>query len=93
MAHPSSALPNNIYILNGTNDLTVTAGTYVFAIYNPTASQVTVDLTGAINTYQTDAYKQTSSEVTGVPIPSGGTIYGRFTNVGCSTANVVCYLN
>jgi hypothetical protein len=93
MAHPSASLPNDIHILNGSNDLAMTNGKYVIAVYNPTASQVTVDLTGAITTYQTDAYKQNDSEVTGIPIPAGGTIYGRFTNVGCTTANVICYVN
>ena len=93
MAHPAAALPKNIHLLNGSNDLAMTNGKYVMAIYNPTASQVTVDLTGAITTYQTDAYKQNDSEVTGIPIPAGGTIYGRFTNVGCTAANVICYTN
>jgi hypothetical protein len=93
MAHPSASLPNDIHILNGTNDLTMSNGKHVIAIYNPTASQVTVDLTGAIVNYNSSAYQQNDSEVTGIPIPSGGTIYGRFTNVGCSTANVICYVN
>ena len=93
MAHPAAALPKNIHLLSGSNDLAMTNGKYVMAIYNPTASQVTVDLTGAITTYQTDAYKQNDSEVTGIPHPSRGTIYGRFTNVGCITPNVICYTN
>jgi len=93
MAHPSASLPNDIHILNGTNDLTMSNGKHVIAIYNPTASQVTVDLTGAIVNYNSSAYQQNDSEVAGIPIPSGGTIYGRFTNVGCTTANVICYVN
>lgn len=93
MAHPASALPKNIHILNGSNDLAMSNGRYVMAIYNPTAGQVTVDLTGAIVNYNSSAYQQNDSEVTGIPIPSGGTIYGRFTNVGCATANVICYTN
>jgi hypothetical protein len=92
MAHPSEALPKNMYILNGTNDLSLSNGRHVFAIYNPTASAVTVDITGSLYTYQTDDYKELSSETTGFPIPSGGTLYGRFTNVGTATANVVCYV-
>lgn len=93
MAHPSAALPSNIYILNGSNPLALSDGKYVIAIYNPTASQVTVDLTGAIVNYNNSAYQKNNSEVTGIPIPAGGTIYGRFTNVGCTTANVICYVN
>jgi len=92
MAHPSEALPKNMYILNGTNDLALTNGRHVFAIYNPTAAAVTVDITGSLYTYQADAYKELSSETSGFPIPSGGTLYGRFTNVGASAANVVCYV-
>ena len=92
MAHPSEALPKNMYILNGTNDLTLTNGRHVFAIYNTTAAAVTVDITGSLYTYQTDAYKELSTETTGFPIPSGGTLYGRFTNVESSAANVVCYV-
>ena len=64
MAHPSEALPKNMYILNGTNDLALTNGRHVFAIYNPTAAAVTVDITGSLYTYQTDAYKELSTETT-----------------------------
>lgn len=81
-----------MYILDGTNDLTLTDGRHVFAIYNPTAAAVTVDITGSIYTYQTDDYKELSTEKTGFPVPSGGTLYGRFTNVESSAANVVCYV-
>lgn len=81
-----------MYILDGTNDLALTNGRHVFAIYNPTAAAVTVDITGSLYTYQTDAYKELSTEKTGFPIPSGGTLYGRFTNVESSAANVVCYV-
>jgi len=93
MAHPSAVLPQELYILDGTNDLTLTGGKYVVAIYNPTAAAVTVDVTGAITKYDTDAYKLVKTEVTGVPIPTGGYIYGRFTNVESSAANVICYVN
>ena len=92
MAHPSAALPQELYILDGTNDLTLTGGKYVVAIYNPTAAAVTVEITGAITTYDS-GYKATTAEVTGVPIPTGGYIYGRFTNVESSAANVICYVN
>jgi len=92
MAHPSEALPKNMYILNGTNDLALTNGRHVFAIYNPTSAAVTVDITGSLYTYQSSAYSELSTEVTGFPIPSGGTLYGRFTNVESSVANVVCYV-
>jgi len=92
MAHPSEVLPKNMYILNGANDLALTNGRHVFAIYNPTAAAVTVDITGSLYTYQTDAYKELSTETTGFPIPSGGTLYGRFTNVESSVENVVCYV-
>lgn len=81
-----------MYILSGSNDLALSDGRHAFAIYNPTAAEVTVDITGSLYTYQTDAYKENSSEVTSFPIPSGGTLYGRFTNIGCATANVVCYV-
>lgn len=95
MAHPSSLLPSDIYVLNGENDLSLANARYVVAIYNPTAGEVTVDLTGAINTYSASDsdYKLSTSEVTGIPIPAGGTLYGRFTNVGCETENVICYIN
>jgi len=92
MAHPSEALPKNMYILNGTNDLALTNGRHVFAIYNPTAAAVTVDITGSLYTYQTDAYKELSTETTGFPSPAGGALYGRFTDVETSAANVVCYV-
>ena len=92
MAHPSAVLPQELYILNGSNDLTLTGGKYVVAIYNPTAAAVTVDITGAITTYDS-GYKPRTTEVTGVPIPTGGYIYGRFTNVESSAANVICYVN
>ncbi len=81
-----------MYILDGTNDLALTNGRHVFAIYNPTAEAVTVDITGSLYTYQTDAHKELSTEKTAFPIPSGGTLYGRFTNVGAPVANVVCYV-
>ena len=94
MAHPSESLPKNMYILNGANDLALTDGRHVFAIYNPTAAAVTVDITGSITNYSSgdSAYVETSSEVASFPIPSGGTLYGRFPNVGASAGNVVCYV-
>lgn len=92
MAHPSEVFPKSIYILDGTNDLTLTDNHYVYAIYNPTGSAVTVDITGNLYTWQTDAYKELSSEKTSFPIASGSTLYGRFTNVESSAANVVCYV-
>lgn len=93
MAHPSEVLPKSMYILNGTNDLTLTDGHHVYAIHNPTASAVTVDITGSIYTWQTDAYKESNSEKTSFPIQPGATLYGRFTNVESSVANVVCYVS
>jgi len=93
MAHPSDALPKNTFILDGTNDLALTGGKHVYAIYNPTAAAVTVDITGSIYVWDTDDYKPTTDEQTASPIPTGGTLYGNFTNVESSAANVICYVS
>jgi hypothetical protein len=91
MAHPSNSFPKELYVSDGTNDIPAPTGRHFFAIYNATSAAGTVDVTGTLYTYQTDAYKESSAEKTGLSIPPGGTLYGRFTNVD-APANFLAYL-
>jgi len=91
MAHPSNILPTDVYVSDGNNDIPAPTGRYFFAVYNAGSATATVDLTGSFYTYQTDAYKELNTELTGFNIPSGVTIYGRFTNVD-APAKVLAYL-
>ncbi|BCV03846.1 MAG: hypothetical protein CM15mV74_350 [uncultured marine virus] len=93
MAHPSNALPSRVYYHNGTNDIALTGIHYCYAIFNPTSGEVDLDLTGDIFTYQSDAYKEKTDELSGIKLPSGGTLYGRFTNIDSNTAGVICYVH
>ena len=88
MAHPSDALPKDVYILSGSNTLSFDNGKAVYAINNPTASAITAACIGSIYTYQTNAYKPVAT-AQNIAVQPGATVYGRFTSV--TGAGLLCY--
>ena len=92
MAHPSAALPQDIYVLDASHALVVTDGKHVYAIANPTATAINATVVGSIFNYNTDGYYEiTTSDI--IPVQPGATIYGRFTSVTGSAADLLCYVN
>ena len=90
MAHPSDALPKDVYVLSSTNTLSFDNGKAVYAINNPTAAAIDASCIGSIYTYQTDAYKLAATAQT-ISVQPGATVYGRFTSV--TGAGLLCYVS
>jgi hypothetical protein len=96
MPHPSDVLPKQVFVLDNTNALVPSNGKFIYAIMNPTAGPINVTVKGSIYNYDGTApagYKQIASTATNViPVPSGATIYGRFTSCSAATAGMLCYV-
>lgn len=90
MAHPSDALPKDVYVLSSTNTLSFDNGKAVYAINNPTAAAIDASCIGSIYTYQSDAYKLLTTAQT-ISVQPGATVYGRFTSV--TGAGLLCYVS
>ena len=88
MAHPSDALPKDVYILSGSNTLSFDNGKAVYAINNPTDSAITAACIGSIYTYQAGVYAPTTASQN-ISVQPGATIYGRFTSV--TGGGLLCY--
>ena len=69
-----------------------TNGKCVYAITNPTGTAINATVIGSIYNWDTDAYKETATEDI-IPVQPGATIYGRFTSVTGSAADLLCYVN
>ena len=86
MAHPSDALPKDVYIIGSTalsSTTGLTNGKRVFAVTNPTSAAIDASCTGSNYTYQTDAYKKIDTAQT-IAVQPGATIYGSWSSVGGS---------
>jgi|TARA_R100000482_G_scaffold76060_1_gene29523 hypothetical protein len=96
MPHPSDVLPKEVFVLDGSNALVPSNGKFIYAIMNPTASAMDATVKGSIYNYDGTApagYKQIASTATDViPVPSGATIYGRFTSCSAESADLLCYV-
>ena len=96
MPHPSDVLPKEVFVLNNTNALEPSNGKFIYAIMNPTADSINATVKGSIYNYDGTSpagYKQIASTATDViPVPSGATIYGRFTSCTASAADLLCYV-
>jgi len=90
MAHPSDALPKDVYVLSGSNAVSFDNGKAVYAINNPTVAAIDASCIGSIYTYQSDAYKLLTTAQT-ISVQPGATVYGRFTSV--TGAGLLCYVS
>jgi hypothetical protein len=91
MAHPALSFPQDVYILNATDALAFTDGSYIYAVQNTTGSAINATCIGNLFTYQSDAYKPIATGQT-IAIPSGATLYGRFTSVTGASAGLIAYV-
>lgn len=86
MAHPSSTLPKNVYILSSTNILKsgqgLPRGSRVFALTNPTDTEISAGCIGSNKIWnsQNTAYETTTVEQT-IAVQPGATIYGSWSSV------------
>jgi len=77
MAHPSSAFPNNMAILSGSNAYTDHT---TYALHNPTDAAIDAAVIGRMKTFQSTVYKDVATSQT-IAVQPGGTLYGSFTSV------------
>lgn len=95
MAHPSSTLPKNVYILSNGNALKsgqgLPRGSRVFALTNPTDTAITASCIGSNKVWDTDAYKATDASQD-IAVQPGATIYGSWSSVSAGADGLLAYV-